>query len=309
MVKESNFQRFYKSLLETLIQVIGNTAGIWLTYIISVVFFSGIVNTDWQGLEYFLKEGSLLIISFSFLTNVLVSSYNGYYLNRYNVLAIILFICIAIIYAKHLGLNGNSNFGTLMWIPFIASIVLNYFALYSQRFAFNVPLWMNRISSSNATYKQYDIFIAFAIAANKNSTQRSTTKADVQKLENILIDLGYLNIFNAENHIIPGQKDDEFPPPADAAEIDFQAINNSKNFILYYPESTPTSAILELGYALKDGDNILIITPKIEILPFLVRGLPNISDKIKILEYTSFDYLENLLRKNHKSYFGTINKR
>ena len=304
MALESKRTRFYKALIETIINVIGNTAGIWLTYIIAVLFFGGIIKTEWQGIQYFLYDGSLLILTFSFLTSVIIVSFQGYSINRYNSLAFLLFFLSAILYAKHLGMNGNSSLGKWLWIPSVLSIILLFFALYSQRFV-GVPRWMNRVYTSAATYKTYDIFIAYAIAGNKNSTQRKKIKEEIFQIESILKDLGYNNIFNADNHILAGQFDDEYPPPSVAASIDFQAINNSKNFILYYPEQTPTSAILELGYSLKEGDNVLIITPKIEILPFLVRGLESISDKVKYLEYNNnFSYIETILKENHLLYFG-----
>ena len=135
MDKETKKLKKKVSLIETGLNVLGNTAGIWLTYFILVVFFRGIIDTNWKGFSYFVYDGSLLIISFSFITSVLIATIRGFQVNRYNTLASFLFVSNSVIYARHIGIGGiesidETKWNILLWLPFICSIFLLYFAVY-----------------------------------------------------------------------------------------------------------------------------------------------------------------------------------
>ena len=304
MDKNTRKQLTSQAFKETLTNIIGNTAGIWLTFFILVIFFKGYdISPKWKA--EFVFDGSLLIITFSFLTSIFIIAMRSYELNRYSICAGILSITTSVIYARHLGLSkiddvDSNQWSVWLYLPFILSVILLFFAIRRDKISKNENNWIRKKKGKRLKEKSYSVFISYAIAGNKTPNQRKEVKKSVKLIEEKLITLGYSPVFNADNHNLNNEK---YPPPAEAAELDFRAIENSKNFILFYPHQTPTSAILELGYALRDEDNILILTPNIQILPFLARGLNEISDKVRILEYEDADHIIDILERSHESYF------
>lgn len=63
-----------------------------------------------------------------------------------------------------------------------------------------------------------------------------------------------------------------YDSPSKSAREDIDAIESCDIFIMFYPRKTPTSALVELGYALAKNKKILIISPEIGILPYMVQG-------------------------------------
>ena len=76
---------------------------------------------------------------------------------------------------------------------------------------------------------EYDIFIAFPIAAIKSKTERAEVNQFANNLEAELKKVGYKKIFNASLHF---SNDHEHQPPKIAAKTDLEAIEKSKNFLL-----------------------------------------------------------------------------
>lgn len=66
---------------------------------------------------------------------------------------------------------------------------------------------------------------------------------------------------------------DNYDSPKESYLKDFSAIIESDAFILHYPVSTPTSALVELGFALAMNKRVIIITPDRSGLPYLMREL------------------------------------
>lgn len=292
-------------IIETLLNVIGNTAGIWLTFVVISLFYEGIIEDNhWTGFLYFIVDGSLLIITYSFLTTILITSFKNFELNKYNISALVILITTSVLYARHLGIKSNTteeslNLEWYLWVPFILSIILLFLTLLSDSRKRGKSNWLSNRNNSFSIDKKYSVFLSYSIAGCKTKTQREKIQNEIKAIQNELSGLGYSPIFSADNHNLK----EGYPPPAEAAELDFKAIENSKNFLFYYPISTPTSAILELGYALRDEDNILILTPNKEILPFLVRGLNEISNKVRIVEFTDTEHILSIIRTSHQSYF------
>jgi len=60
-------------------------------------------------------------------------------------------------------------------------------------------------------------------------------------------------------------------------------------FILHYPKQVPTSALIELGFALAYKKRILIIASHISTLPFLAQGIPLYCPNSVIIESRKID--------------------
>lgn len=77
--------------------------------------------------------------------------------------------------------------------------------------------------------------------------------------------------------------------PKDSLLQDIQELNMSSDFLLIYPVETPTSALMELGYALARDINIVIIHPTSVKLPFMAASLQDVYDNVKTLKVNDFN--------------------
>lgn len=294
-------RRNLQAFIQTLIIFLGNTVAIWLTFFL-IQFFKGInEEIEYPGVASFVTDGTILIISFSFLTTILIATTNKFKPNFYNLSSLILILITAIIYAKFTGLGGEQatfDFWEdfLLWLPFLVSTFLLFFAVKNKRSVFRQFSWLK--GAKNNGY-DYSVFIAFAIAGNKTPKKREDIKIDTHNLESELANLGYTPAFNASNYF---STEHDYQPADIAAKEDFTAIENCRNFLLYYPEAVPTSALIELGYALRDRDNIVIATKNKKVLPFLARGLSDINENVRVIECNDVSHLIEILKENHKDY-------
>lgn len=81
-----------------------------------------------------------------------------------------------------------------------------------------------------------------------------------------------------------------YDSPEKSAKVDLDHLVASDYFILFYPIKVATSALTELGYALALKKKILIITPNVHTLPYMVQGLTSLNTfDIKILTKNLFE--------------------
>ena len=296
-------KRLINSCLVLLVNVLGNTVGIWLAFLI-ILFFNDIIdNAIWPGIRSFIYSGSLLIISFSFFTTVITSTMYLKRMNWYNSLAVVGLVISSVIYAKYIGLGGEASIdktelNLILFAPIILSFILLFFTLKNRKNIFIKNSWLN---GANSIKEEYSIFLSFAIAGNKTRSNRENVDNQVSRIETKLSDLGYKNIFNASNYF---STEHDYQPPEVAAKEDFNAIENSKNFLLFYPTKVPSSALVELGYALREGTNITIFTKNKEFLPFLTRELAQINERVHLVEYNNIENLLSILDDSHELYFA-----
>lgn len=76
----------------------------------------------------------------------------------------------------------------------------------------------------------------------------------------------------------------QYVSPEHAFHRDFSAISKCDAFILHYPAPTPTSALIELGYAIALNKPIIMITPDRNKLPYLVQTLDEVENHYCIIE-------------------------
>lgn len=296
---------FFKSIKRTIIEVLGMTFGIWFSLFFVNLFYNDMLEIDSLTLNQFINNGSFLLLTFSILTTLLVKSTKGFKINLFNSLALVGIILVGIYYAKLIGLNNgvldisesSNKIIYLRILPFISSLIL-LLIFYFVNGIKNKSLWLNGAKEGSATW---NVFLSFAIAGSKSKASRLITQNEVKQLQASLENLGYNPIFNASDFY---SSEHDYQPPQIAAKTDFQAIENCKNFLLYYPEKVPSSALVELGYAIRDRDNIVIISKNRNTLPFLVRELDAIHPNIKIIsDFNDFEHVNQMIIDNHKEYF------
>ena len=88
-----------------------------------------------------------------------------------------------------------------------------------------------------------------------------------------------------------------YESPALSVERDLENIEVSTHFVLIYPQKSPTSALVELGYALARRKKILILTLNQDTLPYMLKKLDNVYTNVKISYYTDEDWrdVENII--------------
>lgn len=288
-------ERLRTAFLQSLFIILGNTFGIWGTFIATEFLFAGIVpDLTWPGIMIFVSNGSLLIITFSILTTTILTTTPKKEVNLYNGSALIILIFTIFFFVRQVALESYVSVSGST-IPFTLSSILLFFALKDQRSLFRKYSWLSN-TKNEAFY--YNIFLSFAIAGNKSSQKRDEMEKLVKKIHSTFKECGYSDneIFNASEYF---DNEHNKQIPSEAAREDFRAVENSKNFILFYPEEAATSALIELGYALRDRRNILLISKDEHVLPFLARGIPEVHDNVRTLFYDDLDDLCKKLKVNH----------
>lgn len=147
---ETKFYRVYISpLINLLFAVLGNTVGIWALYIFVNVFFLRVWrNLKWPGIEIFINDGSILLISFSFLASALYYTTRRGKITFKNVFSLILLLfntgffwrAIAIKQSNDLSIQNDFLIYKVSMIMFFASIVWLYVILARDKYVENTDL-------------------------------------------------------------------------------------------------------------------------------------------------------------------------
>lgn len=117
------------------------------------------------------------------------------------------------------------------------------------------------------------VFISTPIAGFDNEQQYETYRESIISLYDKIKDhFGKENVFAA---LANATSLSEYDSPEESAKIDIIAIEKCDLFILLYPRKIPTSALVELGYALAREKKIVLVSPNLEVLPYMVQGLPS----------------------------------
>ena len=84
-------------------------------------------------------------------------------------------------------------------------------------------------------------------------------------------------------------KRSDYDTPEKSISTDLEAIRNCDVFVLHYPKALPTSALMELGFAIAFNKKIIIITPHISMLPYLSLGISSVCSESLIIESENLD--------------------
>ncbi len=198
--------------------------------------------------------------------------------------------------------TGNPTEDQRLWITMgmIVSLILALMAAVIIHWIDNRQFISGTANIKSEKTYEYDVFISFPIAAMPDKTKRRAINDFANSLESELNKLGYKKNFNASLHFSDKH---EHQAPKVAAKIDFTALDKSRNFLLIYPEKLPTSALIELGYALAAGKNIIMCSDDIHTLPFLARGFNENFKNVTFIEYKDNQQLLEILTQTHDGYF------
>jgi hypothetical protein len=155
----------------------------------------------------------------------------------------------------------------------------------------------DRIKDSLDRFK-YDVFIASAMAGLETEEQYRQQRDDVLKLQQVLkVACNFQSIFYAGEKIESKAK---FDVQNLALEDDLRALNESRYFLLLYPEKRVSSVVFEAGLALALGKPSVYFVRDRNHLPFLMAKAEQASlvAKVKIYEYRTIDNVANLIRQH-----------
>jgi hypothetical protein len=144
--------------------------------------------------------------------------------------------------------------------------------------------------------KIYDAFISAPMAAWESDEEYKAHRNEVLKLRDTLRkECKFKRVFYAGLDI--GSVDD-FEVANISARDDFQALANSKYFILLYPKPLPTSALVEVGAAIAFGMPSVYFVPDRKMLPFILREAESGFENVRIREVSGNEQILGHIR-NH----------
>ena len=149
-IKETRFYKVYCSaFFQVAFSVFGDSMAIWGTFIIANWLFAELwPNLYWPGINYFIVDGKVILISFSFLSSAMYYSTRDLRINIRNILVGIHLLASLFIFCRVIALNAIHSEKDLAllkeekldWIVypfsiyvFFASICLYYWVINRKR--------------------------------------------------------------------------------------------------------------------------------------------------------------------------------
>jgi hypothetical protein len=135
----------YKVFLSPLIKVsfslVGDTMPIWGSGLVSLLFIGILPINAWPGLAYFITDGTIIVISFAFLSNALYYSTRSLKINVPNTISILLLIASMGLFTRAIGLKlsgGKHDCDKSVYIGsiliFIFSLMIYYIIIANQKY-------------------------------------------------------------------------------------------------------------------------------------------------------------------------------
>ena len=131
------------------------------------------------------------------------------------------------------------------------------------------------------------LFIATPISAFTTDEEFITFRKWITKLTKKIESSGSFSEVFCVACIVESQL--SLDDPVDSLVSDIAELDRAGHFLFIYPLATPTSALIELGYALAKHKTITIVHPKNVLLPFMATKLHVIYDNIDRVLLNEFD--------------------
>ena len=158
-------------------------------------------------------------------------------------------------------------------------------------------------SASAEPVHVYDVFLSAPMAAFESDATYVAARTEIKKVFNTLTQDCGMRVYWAGEKI-------EHMSDFDTIDVsvldDVQALQQSRCFLMIYPQKLATSALFEAGYALALGCPSHYFVRERQDLPFLLRELPGVVRNVHIHEpsdWKDFDDLARKLKKNKDHWF------
>ncbi len=179
-------------------------------------------------------------------------------------------------------------------------------------FEYNWPRLESALASAVAKAKagggkyRYDVFLSTPMAAYANDDEYKAGRVQYAQLFDALRNGCGLAVYWAAEKI-------ESMADFDALDVsaldDLKALDESRHFMLVYPQKLATSALFEAGYALALGRFCHYFVRERDDLPFLMRELAGSSDNVRIhtkADWKDYADLARKLVKHQAKWFAQV---
>lgn len=161
---KKTYKMWFSPLINVMYSALGNTAGIWIGYILIKKIFFGIWGElEWPGIGQLINDGVVLLISFSFLASILYQSTRRLKINLFNILSSIILVIVSAYYARVIAIELSENaisddtaVYTVSLASFWGSLVLFYINLVYEKYIQFGDARKNRNSDYNQLETQFD---------------------------------------------------------------------------------------------------------------------------------------------------------
>jgi nucleoside 2-deoxyribosyltransferase len=138
---------------------------------------------------------------------------------------------------------------------------------------------------------RYDVFLSSPMSAFRKDEDYKKDRDAMLRLKKYLENQKNFNIYYAGEHISSSISfENEL-----VGHNDFEAIENSRCFIMFYPESIVSSVLVEAGYALALKKPSVYFVHNKENLPFLLREAHHNYPNVQVFEYTDLEQVLGIM--------------
>lgn len=141
---------------------------------------------------------------------------------------------------------------------------------------------------------KYDVFLSSPMSAFKTDEDYKKDRDAMLTLKKYLEKQKNVSIYYAGEHISSSISfENEL-----VGNNDFEAIENSRCFIMFYPESIVSSVLVEAGYALALKKPSVYFVHNKEKLPFLLREAHHSYPNVQVFEYTNLEQILEMMSRS-----------
>ena len=131
------------------------------------------------------------------------------------------------------------------------------------------------------------LFIATPISAFGSNDDYARFRGWIRELIDAVFSSGiFEEVFCVANKVKTIESLDD---PIDTLVGDIAELDKATHFLFIYPVETPTSALIELGYALGKNKDIILVHPKNVTLPFMATKMDEVYGNVSKLEFGNLD--------------------
>jgi hypothetical protein len=154
----------------------------------------------------------------------------------------------------------------------------------------------DKTARSESHLYKYEVFLSSPMAAYHTDEEYKAARADVKQVFDAIRQCE-LRVFWAAEKI---EKMDDFDALGVSVDDDLNAIEQSRHFLLIYPEKLPTGALFEAGYAFHLGCPAHYFVRDRDDLPFLMQELTGLGRPVTIHERKEWKDYADLAKKVKK---------
>jgi hypothetical protein len=148
---------------------------------------------------------------------------------------------------------------------------------------------------------RYDVFLSSPMAAFTEAEEYTRDRDKVMKVIEVLRrECRFESVFYAGRDI---QSMADFDPVNLSIDQDFQALVESRYFVMLYPRSIVSSVLVEAGWALALGKPCIFFVAKRGDLPFLLRQAETLFS-VQVYEAVEPDAICGLITKHREKLFA-----